>query len=166
MSLKQITLRPVDWFENGAILLKTRPKYVQTNVKNFCTLTTHKTPFLLLSSSNHITHMPSFSCSFIKCFLFLLWICLSMFSWLYCSDCLDIRAARALLDNDHYAMEKLKKRVLEYLAVRQLKTSLKVLPTKKHARHTSLSVCVSIILSFVTFCRSVCGPFSFWIFKS
>lgn len=40
-------------------------------------------------------------------------------------DCLDIRAARTLLDNDHYAMEKLKRRVLEYLAVRQLKTTLK-----------------------------------------
>lgn len=41
------------------------------------------------------------------------------------TDCLDIRAARILLDNDHYAMEKLKKRVLEYLAVRQLKNNLK-----------------------------------------
>lgn len=40
-------------------------------------------------------------------------------------DRLDIRAARALLDSDHYAMEKLKKRVLEYLAVRQLKSDLK-----------------------------------------
>ncbi|XP_056137776.1 lon protease homolog 2, peroxisomal isoform X2 [Lampris incognitus] len=40
-------------------------------------------------------------------------------------DRLDIRAARILLDNDHYAMEKLKRRVLEYLAVRQLQTSLK-----------------------------------------
>ncbi|XP_029289974.1 LOW QUALITY PROTEIN: lon protease homolog 2, peroxisomal [Cottoperca gobio] len=40
-------------------------------------------------------------------------------------DCLDIQAARTLLDNDHYAMNKLKRRVLEYLAVRQLKTSLK-----------------------------------------
>ncbi|XP_068595458.1 lon protease homolog 2, peroxisomal [Brachionichthys hirsutus] len=40
-------------------------------------------------------------------------------------DCLDIRAARTLLDNDHYAMDKLKRRVLEYLAVRQLKNSLK-----------------------------------------
>uniref|UniRef100_A0A3B3ZDA3 Lon N-terminal domain-containing protein n=1 Tax=Periophthalmus magnuspinnatus TaxID=409849 RepID=A0A3B3ZDA3_9GOBI len=40
-------------------------------------------------------------------------------------DCLDIRAARTFLDNDHYAMDKLKRRVLEYLAVRQLKTSLK-----------------------------------------
>ncbi|XP_039098075.1 lon protease homolog 2, peroxisomal [Hyaena hyaena] len=41
------------------------------------------------------------------------------------TDHLDIRAARVLLDNDHYAMEKLKKRVLEYLAVRQLKNNLK-----------------------------------------
>ncbi|XP_053575382.1 lon protease homolog 2, peroxisomal [Bombina bombina] len=40
-------------------------------------------------------------------------------------DCLDIRSARILLDNDHYAMEKLKRRVLEYLAVRQLKNNLK-----------------------------------------
>uniref|UniRef100_A0A8C9WGI7 Lon protease homolog 2, peroxisomal n=1 Tax=Scleropages formosus TaxID=113540 RepID=A0A8C9WGI7_SCLFO len=40
-------------------------------------------------------------------------------------DCLDIRAARVLLDSDHYAMEKLKRRVLEYLAVRQLRNSLK-----------------------------------------
>ncbi|XP_044047920.1 lon protease homolog 2, peroxisomal isoform X1 [Siniperca chuatsi] len=40
-------------------------------------------------------------------------------------DCLDIQAARTILDNDHYAMDKLKRRVLEYLAVRQLKTSLK-----------------------------------------
>ncbi|KAM7057932.1 lon protease homolog 2, peroxisomal [Molossus nigricans] len=41
------------------------------------------------------------------------------------TDRLDIRAARVLLDNDHYAMEKLKRRVLEYLAVRQLKSNLK-----------------------------------------
>nr|XP_057944133.1 lon protease homolog 2, peroxisomal isoform X2 [Doryrhamphus excisus] len=40
-------------------------------------------------------------------------------------DCLDIRAARTLMDNDHYALDKLKRRVLEYLAVRQLKASLK-----------------------------------------
>lgn len=44
------------------------------------------------------------------------------------SDRLDIAAARRLLDEDHYALDKLKRRVLEYLAVRQLKTSLKVPP--------------------------------------
>lgn len=47
--------------------------------------------------------------------------------WIFSSDRLDIGAARTLLDNDHYALDKLKKRVLEYLAVRQLKTLLKVL---------------------------------------
>lgn len=46
--------------------------------------------------------------------------------WWISSDQLDIGAARRLLDEDHYALDKLKRRVLEYLAVRQLKTSLKV----------------------------------------
>lgn len=37
----------------------------------------------------------------------------------------DLNKSRADLDADHYGMEKLKKRVLEYLAVRKLKSSLK-----------------------------------------
>ncbi|XP_070570917.1 lon protease homolog 2, peroxisomal-like [Ptychodera flava] len=41
------------------------------------------------------------------------------------SDTLDIAQARLDLDADHYGLEKLKKRVIEYLAVRQLKNSLK-----------------------------------------
>ncbi|XP_064640308.1 lon protease homolog 2, peroxisomal-like [Lineus longissimus] len=41
------------------------------------------------------------------------------------TDSLDIDKARNDLDADHYGLEKLKKRVLEYLAVRQLKNSLK-----------------------------------------
>ncbi|XP_014668509.1 PREDICTED: lon protease homolog 2, peroxisomal-like [Priapulus caudatus] len=40
-------------------------------------------------------------------------------------DTLDIEQARRDLDCDHYAMDKLKKRVIEFLAVRQLKNSLK-----------------------------------------
>lgn len=40
-------------------------------------------------------------------------------------DCLDIRVVWIFLDNDYYVMEKLKKRVLEYLVVRQLKNNLK-----------------------------------------
>uniref|UniRef100_A0A0B7BCW2 Lon protease homolog n=1 Tax=Arion vulgaris TaxID=1028688 RepID=A0A0B7BCW2_9EUPU len=40
-------------------------------------------------------------------------------------DTLDIVQAKKDLDADHYGLEKLKKRVLEYLAVRQLKNSLK-----------------------------------------
>ncbi|XP_020609549.1 lon protease homolog 2, peroxisomal-like isoform X1 [Orbicella faveolata] len=40
-------------------------------------------------------------------------------------DKLDISQARIDLDHDHYGLEKLKKRVIEYLAVRKLKNSLK-----------------------------------------
>ncbi|XP_015912561.1 lon protease homolog 2, peroxisomal isoform X2 [Parasteatoda tepidariorum] len=40
-------------------------------------------------------------------------------------EVIDIMKSRKDLDADHYGMQKLKKRVLEYLAVRQLKNSLK-----------------------------------------
>ncbi len=40
-------------------------------------------------------------------------------------DNLDISAAKKVLDEDHYNLEKLKKRILEYLAVRQLKKDMK-----------------------------------------
>ena len=40
-------------------------------------------------------------------------------------DSLDLKQAKKDLDTDHFGLEKLKKRVLEYLAVRQLKKSLK-----------------------------------------
>ncbi|XP_071449061.1 lon protease homolog 2, peroxisomal-like [Hetaerina americana] len=40
-------------------------------------------------------------------------------------ETINIQKARKDLDADHYAMDKLKKRVLEYLAVRQLKNSLR-----------------------------------------
>lgn len=40
-------------------------------------------------------------------------------------DSLDLKPARKDLDDDHFGLEKLKKRVLEYLAVRQLRKSLK-----------------------------------------
>uniref|UniRef100_A0A8C4R343 Lon peptidase 2, peroxisomal n=1 Tax=Eptatretus burgeri TaxID=7764 RepID=A0A8C4R343_EPTBU len=40
-------------------------------------------------------------------------------------DRLDIHAARTVLDDDHHALHKLKRRVLEYLAVRKLKTDLR-----------------------------------------
>lgn len=36
-------------------------------------------------------------------------------------DILDVRQARAILDEDHYGLERIKKRILEYLAVRQLR---------------------------------------------
>ncbi len=40
-------------------------------------------------------------------------------------DRLDIRRARKILDTDHYDLEKIKERILEYLAVRKLKKDMK-----------------------------------------
>jgi ATP-dependent Lon protease len=40
-------------------------------------------------------------------------------------DNLDLHQARQILDEDHYDLEKVKKRILEYLAVRKLKPDLK-----------------------------------------
>ncbi|MDO5326947.1 MAG: AAA family ATPase, partial [Clostridia bacterium] len=37
------------------------------------------------------------------------------------TDNLDLKRARRILDEDHYAMEKVKERVIEYLAVRRMK---------------------------------------------
>lgn len=41
------------------------------------------------------------------------------------TDNLDISAARKVLDEDHYDLEKVKERILEYLAVRKLKQDMK-----------------------------------------
>ncbi len=38
----------------------------------------------------------------------------------YSDETIDIEAARRILDEDHYGLEKVKKRILEYLAVRKL----------------------------------------------
>ncbi len=40
-------------------------------------------------------------------------------------DNLDIENARGILDADHYGLEKIKKRILEYLAVRKLKNDMR-----------------------------------------
>ena len=40
-------------------------------------------------------------------------------------DNLDIKRAQQILDEDHYDLEKVKDRILEYLAVRKLKTDMK-----------------------------------------
>src|SRR5947209_17626652 len=40
-------------------------------------------------------------------------------------DKLDIQTARDILNSDHYDLEKVKKRILEYLAVRKLKADKK-----------------------------------------
>lgn len=43
----------------------------------------------------------------------------------YTEDNLDLAHAREVLDRDHYGMEKVKERILEFLAVMQLKNNLK-----------------------------------------
>jgi ATP-dependent Lon protease len=40
-------------------------------------------------------------------------------------DNLDVNAAQKVLDEDHYGLEKVKKRIIEYLAVRKLKKDMK-----------------------------------------
>ncbi len=40
-------------------------------------------------------------------------------------DKLDIKQARAILDEDHYGLDKVKKRIIEYLAVRRLKNDMR-----------------------------------------
>lgn len=41
------------------------------------------------------------------------------------TDRIDIRLAKRILDEDHYNLEKVKERILEYLAVRKLKSDIK-----------------------------------------
>lgn len=43
----------------------------------------------------------------------------------YTQDSLDLKRAKKVLDQDHYGMEKVKERILEYLAVLQLRGDLK-----------------------------------------
>ena len=51
---------------------------------------------------------------------------LSVLPWSKSSrDRLDLRRARRVLDTDHYDLEKIKERILEYLAVRKLKKDMK-----------------------------------------
>ncbi|RKY84595.1 endopeptidase La [candidate division KSB1 bacterium] len=40
-------------------------------------------------------------------------------------DIMDVKKAEKILDEDHYGLEKVKKRILEYLSVRKLKTDMK-----------------------------------------
>jgi len=45
-------------------------------------------------------------------------------------DNLDIKRVRTVLDEDHYDLEKVKERILEYLAVRKLRQERK--PVEPH----------------------------------
>jgi len=43
----------------------------------------------------------------------------------YTEDSYDLKKARKILDHDHYGMDKVKERILEYLAVLKLKGDMK-----------------------------------------
>jgi ATP-dependent Lon protease len=43
----------------------------------------------------------------------------------YTTDCLDLHQARQVLDADHYGLESVKERILEYLGVRKLKPQMR-----------------------------------------
>lgn len=45
--------------------------------------------------------------------------------WQETTDIKDLNQAQAILDSDHYGLEKVKERILEYLAVKQMTNSLK-----------------------------------------
>ena len=69
------------------------------------------------------------------------------------SDTLDLTESRKILDTDHYGMEKVKKRVLEFLAVRQLNNSLKGMYVR--FLFTQFSSCmISLLPSCSFFCFS------------
>ena len=62
------------------------------------------------------------------------------------TDHIDLAQARLDLDRDHYGLDKVKKRVLEFLAVRKLKNSLK-----------GMFVCVCVCVCVCVYCSRL-GP--------
>ena len=73
---------------------------------------------------NRLKTIPAASSEYTVARTYLDWI--AELPWAKTSeDNLDIENARAMLDADHYGLEKVKKRILEYLAVRKLKNDMK-----------------------------------------
>jgi ATP-dependent Lon protease len=71
-----------------------------------------------------LTQMNAASAEFTVSRTYLDWI-LDLPWSLSTSDNLDIAAARGVLEKDHYGLDKVKKRILEYLAVRKLKNDMR-----------------------------------------
>jgi len=74
-------------------------------------------------------------------------------------DTLDIKHARRILDDDHYGLEKPKRRIIEYLAVRKLKPDSKgrscaSLGRRARARPRSASPSRAPSAASSTACRS------------
>ncbi len=73
---------------------------------------------------NRLKNIPTASSEYTVARTYLEWI--ADLPWKKATeDNLDIENARNVLDEDHYGLEKVKKRILEYLAVRKLKKDMK-----------------------------------------
>ena len=73
---------------------------------------------------NRLSRMDSSSAEFTVALTYLDW--LTTLPWQESTqDNLDVRHAKKILDQDHYGLEKPKKRIIEYLAVRKLKPDSK-----------------------------------------
>lgn len=73
---------------------------------------------------DRLTHMTPSSAEYTVSRTYLDW--LVMLPWSKSTkDMLDLRKAKKILDEDHYDLEKVKDRILEHLAVRKLKESIK-----------------------------------------
>ncbi|HEY1906129.1 MAG TPA: endopeptidase La [Myxococcaceae bacterium] len=73
---------------------------------------------------NRLKTIPAASSEYTVARTYLVWI--ADLPWSKTSeDNLDIENARSTLDADHYGIQKVKKRILEYLAVRKLKNDMK-----------------------------------------
>jgi len=73
---------------------------------------------------DRLTKMPPAAAEYTVSRTYLEW--LVELPWaIHTQDSLDIEAAQKVLDEDHYDLERIKKRILEYLAVRKLKQDMK-----------------------------------------
>lgn len=78
----------------------------------------------VLKELDRLAKMPSGSAEGTVVRTYLDWI----FSLPWCrktEEVIDLERARAILDEDHYGLEKVKERIIEYLAIRKLKNTLK-----------------------------------------
>ncbi len=77
-----------------------------------------------LKEIERMSHMPPSSAEYTVSRTYLDWLVL--LPWAKSTkDLLDLKKAKKVLDEDHYDLEKVKDRILEYLAVRKLKSDLK-----------------------------------------
>ena len=73
---------------------------------------------------DRLSHMPPSSAEYTVSRTYLDWLCTLPWS-ISTEDKLDIKRAKKILDEDHYDLDKVKDRILEYLAVRKLKHDIK-----------------------------------------